>query len=133
MEKSKEIIQTLTERVKRWQRDMKYRIKWSNREREKARGSRSGKGRILSDPGKDDRGLHWRALGTEGCWLRDVWEVELAGLSDGVDDRGQGERGVKDDCQISGLRHWVKGCHLLRWQRLGKNRFGTMNKSSVLN
>lgn len=96
-------------------------------------GSRSGKGHILSDLGKDGRGLHWRALGIEGCWSRDIWEVELIGLSDGVNEGAQGKRGVKDDCHISGLRHWIKGCYLLRWQRLGKNRFGTINKSSVLN
>lgn len=64
----------------------------------------------------------------EGGGFRDVQEVELIGLRDGVGRGGQGEGCVKDDYQISALRNWVEEYHLLSWQSLGGNRFGRTNK-----
>ena len=64
--------------------------------------------------GTDGSGLDWGALGVEGSGLRDVQEVELIGLIDGVDDRSQGEDVSR--MTISDLRNLVEGYHLLRWQ-----------------
>lgn len=57
--------------------------------------------------------------GSEGGELSDVWEAELTELREGVAD-SLGKGCIRADYQISGLKNWVEGCHLLRWQTWGE-------------
>lgn len=119
-------------RISRSQRDGKKSVKRleipsktvQQKEREGVGGA-SAEGAVFHQTQVGVMPVPWSSPGSEGAGLRDGWEAELTEL--------KVEGCIRADSQISGLRNWVEEFHLLRWQRLGENSFGRMNKSSVLN